>query len=98
VSYGNTDAKLQDFLKGVQGFEKDTSLFSPFVDALRRMVGMGKEDFNALSDLIQHTDQLISSRRPGGWGFSEEGAHASAAIPPTPEEREAEIRRATDAV
>jgi hypothetical protein len=82
VSYGNTDSKLQEFLQGVKGFEKNSNLFSPFVDALRRMIGMGKEDATALSDLIQHTDQLISSRRPGGWGFAEEGPLASAALPP----------------
>lgn len=84
VSYGNTDAKLQEFLKGVQGFEKDEGLFSPFVDGLRRLIGIAKEDANALSDLVQHTDQLISSRRPGGWGFPEVETLASAAIPPSP--------------
>ena len=97
VSYGNTDAKLQEFLKGVKGFEKNESLFSPFVDALRRMIGVAKEDANALSDLIQHTDQLISSRRPGGWGFPEAGTLASAAIPPPPGERTQEEMDADDA-
>jgi len=89
VSYGNTDAKLQEFLKGVKGFEKDEGLFSPFVDALRRLIGVAKEDANALSDLVQHTDQLISSRRPGGWGFPEVGVLASA-IPRTQEEMDAD--------
>ena len=84
VSYGNTDAKLQEFLKGVKGFEKDEGLFSPFIDGLRRLIGVAKEDANALSDLVQHTDQLISSRTPGGWGFPEIGTLASAAIPPSP--------------
>jgi hypothetical protein len=97
VSYGNTDAKLQEFLKGVKGFEKNSNLFSPFVDALRRIIGMGKEDATALSDLIQHTDQLISSRRPGGWGFPEVGTLASAAIPPPPGERTQEEMDADDA-
>ena len=98
VAYAMSDSKVQDFLKTVEGYEKNTQLFSPFVDSVRRMFGMGEKDINALSDLIQHTDQLLSSRRPGGWGYAEEGTHASAAIPPTPEEREAEIRRATEAV
>jgi len=97
VSYGNTDAKLQEFLKGVKGFEKNESLFSPFVDALRRMIGVAKKDANALSDLIQHTDQLISSRRPGGWGFPEVGTLASAAIPPSPGDRTQEEMDADDA-
>jgi len=97
VSYGNTDAKLQEFLKGVKGFEKDKGLFSPFVDALRRIIGMGKEDATALSDLVQRTDQLISSRRPGGWGFPEVGTLASAAIPPPPGERTQEEMDADDA-
>ena len=97
VSYGNTDAKLQEFLKGVKGFEKNSNLFSPFVDALRRMIGVAKEDANALSDLIQHTDQLISSRRPGGWGFPEVGTLASAAIPPPPGDRTQEEMDADDA-
>jgi len=87
VSYGNTDAKLQEFLKSVKGFEKDKGLFSPFVDGLRRLMGVAKEDANALSDLVQHTDQLISSRRPGGWGFPEVETLASAAIPPSPGDR-----------
>lgn len=89
VSYGNTDAKLQEFLKGVKGFEKDEGLFKPFVDGLRRLIGMDKGDATALSDLIQHTDQLISSRRPGGWGFPEVGVLASA-IPRTQEEMDAD--------
>jgi len=89
VSYGNTDAKLQEFLKGVKGFEKDEGLFSPFIDGLRRLIGVAKEDANALSDLVQHTDQLISSRRPGGWGFPEVGTLASA-IPRTQEEMDAD--------
>jgi len=89
VSYGNTDAKLQEFLKGVKGFEKDEGLFSPFIDGLRRLIGVAKEDANALSDLVQHTDQLISSRTPGGWGFPEVGVLASA-IPRTQEEMDAD--------
>jgi len=97
VSYGNTDAKLQEFLKGVKGFEKDEGLFKPFVDGLRRLIGMEKGDATALSDLIQHTDQLISSRRPGGWGFPEVGTLASAAIPPPPGERTQEEMDADDA-
>jgi len=98
VSYSMSDSKMQDFLKAVEGYEKNTQLFSPFVDSVRRMFGMGEKDVNALSDLIQHTDQLLSSRRPGGWGFPEAETFASAAIPPTPEEREKEVKKATDAV
>jgi hypothetical protein len=97
VSYGNTDAKLQEFLQGVKGFEKDESLFSPFVDSLRRMIGVEKEDANALSDLIQHTDQLISSRTPGGWGYAGDETLASAALPPTPQEQAEDARRAREA-
>ena len=96
VSYGNTDAKLQEFLKGVKGFEKDEGLFTPFIDGLRRLIGVAKEDANALSDLVQHTDQLISSRTPGGWGFPEIGTLASAAIPPSPGEKTQEEMDADD--
>jgi len=97
VSYGNTDAKLQEFLQSVKGFEKDESLFSPFVDSLRRMIGVEKGDANALSDLIQHTDQLISSRTPGGWGYAGDETLASAALPPTPQEQAEDARRAREA-
>ena len=62
VSYGMTDPYFQKFLMGAHGFEEDTSFFNKFVDAIRELLGMGLNTFNALSDLIVVTDKILSAK------------------------------------
>jgi len=64
VAYGMTDPAMQNFLMQAYGYEDDTPFFNRFVYAIRKLLGMGKDDTNALTDLIIVTDKLLSSRTP----------------------------------
>lgn len=63
LAYGMSDPDFQQFLMGIRGVEEDTSFFTRFVDAVRRLLGFGDEDTNALTDLIVATDKIISARK-----------------------------------
>lgn len=64
VAYGMTDPEFQKFLMEARGFEEDTSYFTKFVDAIRRMLGMDEDSVNALSDLMVVTDKVLSAPLP----------------------------------
>jgi hypothetical protein len=96
VSYGLTDEAMHNLLLKARGVEEDTHLFKPFVDAIRRMFGMGKDSVNALSDLILSTDQLLSAREIG-MDAAETLAHAAAG-PETQEELDKASKDAWDKV
>ena len=64
VAYGMTDPEFQKFLMEARGFEEDTSYFTKFVDAIRRMLGMDEDSVNALSDLMVVTDKVLSAKLP----------------------------------
>jgi hypothetical protein len=66
LAYGMSDEQFQEFLMSAEGTQEDTSFFTRFVDAIRRMFGMDDSDINALSDLIIATDSLLTSRLPRG--------------------------------
>ena len=61
VAYGMSDPVFQEFLNKLQG--RRQSGFSQFVQAILRLFGLGQENFSALSDLIDVTDQLLSARK-----------------------------------
>lgn len=63
LAYGMSDPDFQQFLMSVRGAEAETSFFTRFVDTVRRLLGMGEEDTNALTDLIVATDKIISARK-----------------------------------
>lgn len=65
VAYGMTDPIMQEFLKEADGAQSTVSFFKPFVDALRRLVGIGEDDTNALADLISATDAILTAREVG---------------------------------
>lgn len=65
VAYGVTDPIMQEFLKEADGAQSTVSFFKPFVDALRRLIGIGEDDTNALADLISATDAILTAREVG---------------------------------
>lgn len=88
VAYGMSDPVFQEFLNKLQG--RRQSGFSQFVQAILRLFGLGQENFSALSDLIDVTDQLLSARKTPTMELVERG------LPPSvspqvagPEETEA---------
>ena len=63
VSYGLTDNMMQQFLATkVPGTKM--SLFSRFVEAIRKLFGFNAGDQSALQDLIVTTDAILSERIP----------------------------------
>lgn len=59
ISYGLTNRPFQEWLKTVQIDGARTSLWTHFTDALRKMLGMSKEEGNAYARLIDLTDGLL---------------------------------------
>lgn len=61
VAYAMTDPEFQKFLRNTPGHIKK-SLWTQFVDNVRAFFGMSGDTTNALSDIIDITDQLISGK------------------------------------
>lgn len=62
VAYGMTDPVMQNFLMQARGYENNIPFFSRFVSSIRKLLGMDKNDTNALTDLIVVTDKLLSAK------------------------------------
>jgi len=65
IAYGMTDPAFQEFLKSAGSLGGTTSYWSAFVDALRRLIGMDPSDTNALADLLNVTDTILTARPVG---------------------------------
>ena len=65
IAYGMTDTAFQEFLKSAGALGGTTTYWSMFVDALRRLVGMDPSDTNALADLLNATDNILTARPVG---------------------------------
>jgi hypothetical protein len=69
LAYGMSDEVFQEFLGRVKGTQNENG-FSSFVrtmfDAWAKHFGMGKNDFSAMSDLINITDKVLSEKAPAG--------------------------------
>jgi hypothetical protein len=65
VAYAMTDPEFQKFLRNTPGHIKK-SLWTQFVDNVRAFFGMSGDTTNALSDIIDITDQLISGKLDKG--------------------------------
>ena len=88
VAYGMSDPVFQEFLNKLQG--RRQSGFSQFVQAILRLFGLGQENFSALSDLIDVTDQLLSARKTPTMELVERGLPPSVSPQAAgPEETEA---------
>jgi len=61
LAYGMSDPDFQIFLNKLPGRYEDG--FSRFVRAILNLFGLGKDDFTALSDLINITDKMLSARK-----------------------------------
>lgn len=60
VTYGLTDPRIQNWLKGVDGVQK-RSMWSDFVDGIRRVLGLDVKHTSALADLLDITDRIIAA-------------------------------------
>ena len=65
IAYGMTDTAFQEFLKSAGALGGTTTYWSMFVDALRRLVGMDPSETNALADLLNATDNILTARPVG---------------------------------
>ena len=65
LAYGMTDPAMQDFLKTAYGQPSPVGYFNQFVDSIRNFFGMDVSDSNALADLINATDSILSARPVG---------------------------------
>lgn len=65
IAYGMTDIAFQEFLKSAGSLGGTTSYWSAFVDALRRLIGMDPSETNALADLLNVTDTILTARPVG---------------------------------
>ena len=63
LAYGMSDENIQDFLMGMQGKQKDETAFSKFVRAIMKLFGIGDGYYNAFSDLVNTTDQILSAQK-----------------------------------
>ncbi len=61
IAYAMTDPEFQKFLRNTPGHIKK-SLWTQFVDNVRAFFGMSGDTTNALADIIDITDQLISGK------------------------------------
>jgi hypothetical protein len=65
LAYGMTDPAMQEFLKTAYGQPSPVGYFNRFVDSVRNFFGMDVNDTNALADLINATDSLLTAREVG---------------------------------
>jgi len=61
LAYAMSDPNFQKFLMQTPGHMQQ-SLFTRFVNAVRQFFGMAPDTVNALSDIINITDKMLSSR------------------------------------
>lgn len=61
LAYAMTDPQFQKFLMNTPGVVRET-LFSRFVNSVRQFFGMAPDTVNGLSDVINITDKMLSSR------------------------------------
>lgn len=61
VAYGMSDPVFQKFLNTIEGKRKDESGFSAFTNNIRDLLGMGKTEATAFSDLIDITDKVLDT-------------------------------------
>ncbi len=69
LAYGMSDETFQEFLGRVKGTQDETG-FSSFTRTLyntwAKAFGRGKDEFSAMSDLINITDKILDEKAPAG--------------------------------
>ena len=65
VAYGMSDPEFQEFLKSAQGIGINQPFYTQFVNNVRNFFGMDDLDTNALADLIDVTESLLSAKVVG---------------------------------
>jgi hypothetical protein len=71
LAYGMSDPDFQSFLAALPG--KRESGFSRFVRAILNAFGLADDDFTALTDLVDISDQLLSAQKTSTMKLVEEG-------------------------
>ena len=62
VSWGLTNGKFQDFLRGIEMKSKDgNTAWDSFIAAVRNVLGIPKKDESAFTRLVQHTGELLEA-------------------------------------
>lgn len=64
VSYGLTDKVMQSFLANIPGEIKGTSIFTKFVESIRKLFNLGTQYQSAFQDLLVSTDAILSAKLP----------------------------------
>ena len=62
VSYGLTDRVMQSFLSNIPGEIPGRSLFTRFVEAVRKLFNIGEQQQSAFQDLLITTDAVLSAK------------------------------------
>ena len=75
LAYGMSDADFQAFLSALPPKKTQTG-FSSFVRILLRSFGLGESKYNALAELIDITDKLLSAQKTPGMRIAEQGLKA----------------------
>lgn len=86
LAYGLTDPDIQKFLMQTQDIAPEQRMYSRFVDAIRRLLGLASDQHTALSNLIDVTDKILSTRKTPTMEFlqrAETKAAQQARIEPT---------------
>jgi len=78
LAYGMSDEAMQTFLLGAKGSEGGPSFFNRFVGAIRKILNLGKDENNAIMDLVLATDKLLSGQKSGIMRMLEAGNKALA--------------------
>lgn len=61
LAYGLSDPVFQQFLMGIEGRRTNESAFSRFVQAILQFLNLAPDQFTALSDLINITDDMLGA-------------------------------------
>ena len=61
LAYGLSDPEFQQFLMSIEGRHTNESAFSRFVQAILQFLNLAPNEFTALSDLINITDDMLNA-------------------------------------
>lgn len=100
LAYGMSDETFQEFLGRIKGTQ-DENGFSSFTRTLyntwAKASGRGKDEFSAMSDLINITDKILDEKAPAGELSARTFASEEPTEPEDPSERTAyQLKQASD--
>jgi hypothetical protein len=87
LAYGMSNEDMQDFLMSIKGTQKDETAFSKFVRSIMKLFGIGDGYYNAFSDLVNTTDQILNAQKTDQMRAIERGEMRSAQMAKEKRER-----------